>query len=161
MCLWCNVTGRLDGIVEAHKFFKETPSSISQAHPAQSKAPISSVCTWLMSFGFLFWFICQGALDESGIFNSNALGYSDLPWGTILSHYGSNSSASQQNMLLLGPIFSILLADPSQFLRSDPNWFLSEVCARKTGSFHQPQVGLVMALSTDFLQPQSDSDRLA
>lgn len=25
------------------------------------------------------------------------------PWGTILSHYGSNSSASQRNMLLLRP----------------------------------------------------------
>eukprot|EP00435_Cladocopium_sp_Y103_P014840 s1165_g3.t1 len=40
-----------------------------------------------------------GYAGLAGIFTSNALGYSDLPWGTILSHYGSNSSASQRNML--------------------------------------------------------------
>ena len=105
MCMM-NMNGRLVCVVEVHEFFKETPLYSTQAHPAESKAPILSMSISLMSFGSLFWIVlvhlpgCAGLLC---IFNSNALGYSGLPWGTILSHYGSNSSASPRNMLLLRP----------------------------------------------------------
>lgn len=57
------MNGRLVCGVEVHEFFKDTPISNLQAHPAESKAPISSMYISLTSFGSLFCFICQGVLD--------------------------------------------------------------------------------------------------